>query len=265
MPPTASAPDASKLTPERKAELEASIRAQVGCEKATYDMQWRLLDGVAPLALMEEAAEVLNPSHYADVVTERAIDGRCGYPCCGQPLPVRDKPPPKLHISLAHRKIYDVSALANFCAQPCAARSHAYAQTLSSASLYLRKGRAPDSGGSPPVSTAGAAPPSAAASSAPGPVDAPPATAAASSSSVPPAGCGSAAAVGSIVERPHAEPNLVFSAPAAPGLIDGYAPAGGRLAPGQAASGHSSGDMGRGRTVSDLADLPLPDRSGNVC
>ena len=60
--------------------MEAKIRLKVACDKAAYDAQWRLLDGAVPDAVLRASADVLQPAHYRDVVTERAIDGLCGYP-----------------------------------------------------------------------------------------------------------------------------------------------------------------------------------------
>ena len=87
------------------------------------------------------AAEVLQPHHYNDVVTERAIDGLCGFPPCSAAAPRRGQGP-KFHISASERKMYDISHLHNFCSRECACRSHEYASSLSTVSLYLRKGSA---------------------------------------------------------------------------------------------------------------------------
>ena len=53
--------------------MEAKIRLKVACDKAAYDAQWRLLDGAVPEAVLHASVDVLQPPHYRDVVTERAI------------------------------------------------------------------------------------------------------------------------------------------------------------------------------------------------
>jgi hypothetical protein len=128
------------MTTEERAELEKKIRAKVACEKAAYDVQWKLLDPVSEAALTAAAA-VLQPHHYEDVVTERAIDGLCGFPLCSEVAPARGQGR-KIHVSLSSHKAYDISGLHNFCGRACAARSKQYMESLQPTSLFLRTGDA---------------------------------------------------------------------------------------------------------------------------
>ena len=102
-----------------RAELEAQIRAKVACDKAAYDTQWKLLEPGVSMEDLELARRFLQPHHYADVVTERAIDGLCGYPPCSAAAPRRGQGP-KLHVSIDKHKVYDVSHLHCFCGLQCA-------------------------------------------------------------------------------------------------------------------------------------------------
>ena len=52
-------------------------------------------------------AKFINPSHYADVVQERAIVKQCGYPVCSNPLTGVLKQ--KYHISMKTNKVYDIT------------------------------------------------------------------------------------------------------------------------------------------------------------
>ncbi|KOO22534.1 RNA polymerase ii subunit b1 ctd phosphatase rpap2 [Chrysochromulina tobinii] len=122
-----------------RAALEASIRAKVNCEKAAYNMQWELLEPGVTAEQLEAAARVLQPSHYEDIVAERAIDGLCGYPPCTNAAPLKGQGP-KFHVSIDDRRVYDISSLHSFCGRECARRSHAYATSLSTTSLFLREG-----------------------------------------------------------------------------------------------------------------------------
>ena len=131
MPPVPSA--------QERAALEASIRAKVNCEKAAYNMQWELLEPGVTAEQLEAAARVLQPSHYEDIVAERAIDGLCGYPPCTNAAPLKGQGP-KFHVSIDDRRVYDISSLHSFCGRECARRSHAYATSLSTTSLFLREG-----------------------------------------------------------------------------------------------------------------------------
>ena len=123
---------------QERAALEASIRAKVNCEKAAYNMQWELLEPGVTAAQLEAAARVLQPSHYEDIVAERAIDGLCGYPPCTNAAPLKGQGP-KFHVSIDDRRVYDISSLHSFCGRECARRSHAYATSLSTTSLFLRE------------------------------------------------------------------------------------------------------------------------------
>jgi len=131
--------DRTSAKEKNAAEVEASIRAKVACEKAAYTIQWTLLEPGVTEEELEAAAHVLQPHHYEDVVTERALDGLCGYPPCTKAAP-RKGQGPKLHVSIDHHKVYDISSLHSFCGHECARRSSEFAASLSTASLFLRKG-----------------------------------------------------------------------------------------------------------------------------
>ena len=120
-------------------DMETRIRDRVACDKAVYDVQWSLLEPSVSEEALEAAAEVLQPSHYADVVEERALDGLCGFPACGKAAPARGQGR-RVHVSLSEKKVYDISSLHNFCGRACAVKSAQYAETLSMTSLFLRTG-----------------------------------------------------------------------------------------------------------------------------
>ena len=251
-PPTKPAASTAKNAsndPKKRAQLEATVRAKVSCDKAAYDVQWLLLEPAVPEAALDAAAEVLQPEHYEDIVVERALDGLCGFPCCGEVAPARGQGR-KIHVSLSDKKVYDISGLHNFCGRACAQRSQAYLQRLQPVSLFLRTGdptaaaaavaatRAATTTATdaPSGSTAAAAAPAvdvsdstAAATHAAAPVPPPPppppgakgpsAAAAASASKA----FGAGATLGGVLERPQAKPNTTFAQPASLGMVEGYA------------------------------------------
>jgi len=144
MPPKPKAqgapPKQPAMSDAQHREQERHIRSKVECDKAAYRVQWRLLDGCVKERCLIAAAELLQPHHYEDITTERALDARCGYPCCGKALPKGAGAGARFHISVSQRKVYDVKGLSNFCSLECARRSQAYLSTLSPTSLFLRKG-----------------------------------------------------------------------------------------------------------------------------
>lgn len=129
--------EASKAA--KRAELEARIRAKVTCEKGAYELQWMLLEGAVDEGVLAVSAKVLQPQHYEDVETERALDGQCGNVRCANPLPDKRRAP-RYQISVSQRKVYDVQGLHRFCGVDCARASREFAATLSQTSASLRVG-----------------------------------------------------------------------------------------------------------------------------
>ena len=277
---------------KKKKELEASVRAKVGCDKAAYEVQWMLLEpGVAPAAL-EAAAAVLQPQHYEDVVVERALDGLCGYPLCEQSAPARGQGRQML-VSASERKVYDISSLHNFCGRECAQRSKQYMERLQPVSLYLRTGdpnaasavvdatRAANTGGdanpsavdvsdattsaAPPVTAAVAADSVTPAAALPPPARLPSADAPAAMATLP-ASFEAGTTLSSVQERPQRAPDLNFAPPAEPGMVEGYAA---RLAaasrPPRGTSAAAAGQPRGGAGASARAPRPAPAPSGLRC
>ena len=238
------APATGGADKKKREELETTIRAKVGCDKAAYDVQWLLLEPGITQAALEAASNVLQPQHYEDVVVERALDGLCGFPPCSQAAPARGQGR-KILVSMSEHKVYDVTGLHNFCSRACAERSQAYLQSLQPVSLFLRTGdpaaaaaavaatRAAVDGGSSGEPLAEAPPDAQASTSVAGrevgaaerlpaaaalPHDPAAATSAAQATTAFDPG----ATLGGVVERLAATPNLEFAPPSALGMIEGY-------------------------------------------
>ena len=259
--PATGAADAKKkevVDKKKREELETTIRAKVGCDKAAYDVQWLLLEPGITQAALEAASSVLQPQHYEDIVVERALDGLCGFPPCSQAAPARGQGR-KIHVSMTQHKVYDVSGLNNFCSRECAERSKAFSESLQPVSLFLRTGdpaaaqaavaatKAAVDGESmaeaPPAtraSTSIAGSEVAAAERLPAAAARPHDPAAVAAPAVPPTSVfDPGATLGGVVERMAAAPNLEFAQPAALGMIEGYTPA--RMDDHRGARGKSAG------------------------
>ena len=134
--------DAAKAA-ANKADMERRIRAKVSCDKAAYSIQWRLLEGAVDEGTLSVAAQILQPHHYDDVETERALDGQCGNPRCAGKLPKPDcRSRGRYHFSVADKRVYDSEGLRRFCGIECARTSREYAAGLSVTALHLREGEA---------------------------------------------------------------------------------------------------------------------------
>ena len=211
--------------------MEERIRSKVACDKAAYDIQWLLLEPGVRTEALEAAANVLQPAHYDDIVSERALDGLCGYPPCSDEAPKRGQGR-KLHVSLSEHKVYDISGLHNFCGKDCAEKSKLYAATLNPTALFLRTGTAAPAHAAMAAVKAAIASESRAAAPAEvdlsDPVRAEPADQAdaATSEMAPrakPAAFGEGATLGPVRERDAtAAPNLNFPQPASVTAIEGY-------------------------------------------
>ena len=242
----AAAVEAAKPAELQKKPLTAAqekrIRDKVACDKLVYDMQMQLLDGAVSAEVRAEAAELLQPHHYDDVVAERGIDGLCGYVGCANPV---KKPGTgsRYHISLSERKVYDKATMHEFCSRDCTRRSREFAQSLSTTSVFLRKGAAALPTAAPAVGDAGVP-----ASSCQPPPAGPPATRCqpppagppATSCRPPPAGPQGATAPvatgapfdgrpsshimgGQVAERADHLPPQLPQAPPRPDLVEGHA------------------------------------------
>ena len=117
----------------------ARVKAKAACEQLVYRTQLLLLEGAVEEDVLRAAAQALQPQHYDDIVEERAAGGICGYPRCENEVLGQGLGPSK-YVSLSRRKVYEVTFLNNFCSRDCAARSQAFAHSLHTASLFLRKG-----------------------------------------------------------------------------------------------------------------------------
>ncbi|KAJ3118755.1 hypothetical protein HDU96_009344 [Phlyctochytrium bullatum] len=58
-------------------------------DRRIFSVQQTLFEGAVEVATLAEAAKLLKPSHYDEVVVERAASKLCGYPLCGKPIPER--------------------------------------------------------------------------------------------------------------------------------------------------------------------------------
>eukprot|EP01104_Vermistella_antarctica_P012172 TRINITY_DN3477_c0_g1_i1.p2 TRINITY_DN3477_c0_g1~~TRINITY_DN3477_c0_g1_i1.p2 ORF type:complete len:472 (+),score=114.84 TRINITY_DN3477_c0_g1_i1:199-1614(+) len=129
-------PEAKKKVPS--AALKRDIEERVRKERAAFTMQEYLLEDNVSVGYLAYAADYFQSSHYHDVLEERALDKRCGYPACSKPLSKGSGPSSKYRVSLQHHKVYDITDRALFCGQACLKLSRFYQDNLAGAPVYLR-------------------------------------------------------------------------------------------------------------------------------
>ncbi|XP_019643158.1 PREDICTED: putative RNA polymerase II subunit B1 CTD phosphatase RPAP2 [Branchiostoma belcheri] len=127
---------------QSKAELEAAIRKRVDCEEKAFRIVERLLDNPVDMDFFVNCAQYIEPSHYTDVMVERAIIGQCGYPVCNNKLP-KDKPKQQYHIDTKHNKVYDITERKNFCSNWCYKASQYYKNQLFTSPVWAREKERP--------------------------------------------------------------------------------------------------------------------------
>ena len=105
-----------------KQRLRGTVEARVRKERQAFEEQLRLVEtAVVTRGHLRAASRFMLPNHYEDVVTERALTLKCGYPVCANHLPPstpNDLLHPRLRFSFA-RGVYDESHLIPYCSKEC--------------------------------------------------------------------------------------------------------------------------------------------------
>ena len=79
----------------------------------------------------------ITQSHYDDIVAERAIDGKCGYVLCTNPL--KSSRPQKYHICSKTNTVLDLSERKKFCCETCFCYSNYLKEQILTSPLWLRE------------------------------------------------------------------------------------------------------------------------------
>ncbi|XP_064616983.1 putative RNA polymerase II subunit B1 CTD phosphatase Rpap2 [Liolophura sinensis] len=125
----------------RKAELEAKIRKRVAYEERAFRIVEKLLDNTVTSEYLADCGLYITPSHYADIVEERAIINTCGYPVCSNVLGAI--PQQKYFISTKSNRVYDVTERKNFCSNKCFKASKYFEKQISTTPVWLREEEKP--------------------------------------------------------------------------------------------------------------------------
>ncbi|KAL2642215.1 hypothetical protein R1flu_009802 [Riccia fluitans] len=107
-------------------KAKAHAQALQAVKKAVFEVQLLLLEGVKTSSQLQRSSDLLTRSEYQDVVVERSIEKKCGYPVCTKPL-VPEQRKGRFRLSVSERKIYDSRESGLFCSQSCQATSKTFA------------------------------------------------------------------------------------------------------------------------------------------
>lgn len=116
--------------------MKESVQHRARMQQLVFSWQEKIFSiPKAPSSLLRQAATILQPQTYDEIVEERAVQDWCGYPLCDN-TPQKDQP--RYHISLSRRKVFDQSELASFCSEACLQRSKYFRMQLSEDPVWVR-------------------------------------------------------------------------------------------------------------------------------
>ncbi|KAJ2612420.1 hypothetical protein H4S08_002704 [Coemansia sp. RSA 1365] len=124
----------TEVKERRRTAVKESIRTREQYERLSLRWCEKLLDAVSE-AILKQAANYITPEDYDGIVEERASNDLCGYPLCNRNTKKLEK---RYHISLARRKVFDISEQGNFCGSSCMVGSRIYRHQLPEDPLYMR-------------------------------------------------------------------------------------------------------------------------------
>ncbi|KAJ8300890.1 hypothetical protein KUTeg_022409 [Tegillarca granosa] len=122
---------------KKKAALETKIRKRVAAEEKAYRVVERFVDETVSEDFLKDAGQLITPSHYDDIVVERAIAKLCGYPICKNILTNVSKQ--KYQISTRTNKVYDITERKNFCSNQCYKSSKYFQKQISDTPVWGRE------------------------------------------------------------------------------------------------------------------------------
>ena len=120
-------------------------------------LEWKLLEVSSQLLenvtsdVMAEAKEWFQPHHYVDVIEERTVDGKCGWPLCCKMLENTITEDKVYRISMKTHQIFDIDQSKYFCSKDCMLQSTYYRESLRSSNPLSR----PVAKSLPPIDSVG--------------------------------------------------------------------------------------------------------------
>jgi len=122
---------------QKRIELEKRIRKQVGFEKKAHEMAIMMIEQTVDIDTLQNACACIGPSHYQDVIDERAIALVCGYPICNNII--RNTVKQKYHISCRANKVLDITERKKFCSDHCFNASNFLAAQIPTSPVWARE------------------------------------------------------------------------------------------------------------------------------
>lgn len=124
---------------KKKAPKKVITREEVLAlvDERSYKAQEKLcLNDVTPEEL-KEIGKLILPEHYDEVIEDRVVSHKCGYPCCSNKIGEK-KQTGKYYFSLT--KVYDISHVGDFCSKECNLASRIFRNSIENVPLLMRIG-----------------------------------------------------------------------------------------------------------------------------
>ncbi|XP_072918773.1 putative RNA polymerase II subunit B1 CTD phosphatase rpap2 isoform X1 [Hemitrygon akajei] len=102
---------------KRKAAIEAALKKKCECEAKALHIAERLLEINVTEEFLLDCIKFITAAHYRDLVEERSIIKRCGYPICQNAL--GNVPKQQYKISSKTNRVYDITERKHFCSNFC--------------------------------------------------------------------------------------------------------------------------------------------------
>lgn len=110
---------------------------KLSLEWKLLEVSSQLLDNVTTDA-MAEAKEWFQPHHYLDIIEERTVDGKCGWPLCCKILENAVTEDKVYRVSMKTHKIFDIDQSKYYCSKDCMLQSTYYREALSNSNPLSR-------------------------------------------------------------------------------------------------------------------------------
>uniref|UniRef100_A0A1B6DEH9 RNA polymerase II subunit B1 CTD phosphatase RPAP2 homolog n=1 Tax=Clastoptera arizonana TaxID=38151 RepID=A0A1B6DEH9_9HEMI len=115
---------------------KATEKAKKECNKKALEIVESWIEQAVPQKELLKNLYFINQNHFQDIIEERAILKKCGYPLCGNVL--KNIPLQKYHISTLYNKVFDITEKKNFCSNICYKAARYLKNQLLTSPLWLR-------------------------------------------------------------------------------------------------------------------------------
>jgi len=124
-------------TTKRREMIAQGLLRKKKCEAKASEIVETLVEKDNDRNTIKILLNSITRSHYEDIVVERAIEKKCGYVIC--PNPLKPPKPQKYHINTKSNVVMDLTERKNFCCEKCFLHSNYLQEQILTSPLWLRE------------------------------------------------------------------------------------------------------------------------------